>query len=331
MPNNESQNNDIIEWSYKKLVSLGYTLKSNSPEKVLSTPWSYVARFDTSEGSVYLKHTPELIALEANIIQILHDEFHASVPKIIAHNPSLNCFLMKDAGQSLRAILKNNFDTSLVCKSIDQFTSLQIAVADNINLLLDIGIPDWRLDKLPHLYNKLLLEKELLIADGLSESEIIELEALFPKVSGLCKKLSEYDIKETMVQPDFNDNNTLIAESSHNLTMIDLGEVVISHPFFSALNFLLQMKKHHGLTDKDATYLIINDACFKNFINLKTKNQIVGAIELTEILWPVYWALANYRLMLACGKEKMMAFQLGRLSHSLKEFIAACKKINGTY
>ena len=92
----------------------------------------------------------------------------------------------------------------------------------------------------------MLSQKDILIADGLSEIEISELEALLPKVSNLCKKLSDYSIKQTIVQPDFNDNNTLIDDISQDITIIDLGEIVISHPFFSLLNCLQQIKKHHA-------------------------------------------------------------------------------------
>jgi len=244
---NDNLNKAIIQWGCKHLSSLGYTLKSNLPENMLNTPWSYVVRFETSDGYIYLKHTPELIALEATIIQILHDQFHASVPTVIAHNAELNCFLMKDAGRPLREILKQQFDAALLCKAIEKFTSLQLTVADHIKVFLDMGVPDWRLDKLPDLYKQLLLQSDLLIADGLSEKEISELERLLPKVSNLCKKLSDYSIKPSIVQPDFNDNNILIDDILKNITIIDLGEIAISHPFFSLLNCLRQIKKHHGL------------------------------------------------------------------------------------
>src|SRR6202021_730260 len=114
------------------------------------------------DGYNYLKATPELLSLEASIIHILHDQFHASVPEVIAHNTELNCFLMKDAGRSLREILKKQFDAALLCKAIDQFTSIQLTVADHVNIFLDIGVPDWRLDKLPALYKQLLSQKDLL-------------------------------------------------------------------------------------------------------------------------------------------------------------------------
>ena len=157
----DNLNKEIIQWSCKYLSSHGYILKSNLPENVQNTPWSYVVRFTTSDGYVYLKHTPKLIALEPLINQILHDQFRASVPEVIAHNAKLNCFLMKDAGESLRAILKKQFDAALLCKAIDQFTSMQLAVCDHVNIFLDMGVPDWRLDKLPDLFKQFLSQKDI--------------------------------------------------------------------------------------------------------------------------------------------------------------------------
>jgi hypothetical protein len=325
---NGNLHKEIIQWACSCLKSLGYTLKSNLPENMLNTPWSYVARFATSDGYIYLKHTPELIALEASIIQNLHDKFHAAVPTVIAHNPKLNCFLMKDAGRSLREILKKQFDVALFCKAIDQFTSLQITLIDHVDILLDIGVPDWRLDKLTDLYKHLLTQKDILIEDGLSEIEIIELGTLLPKLSNLCKKLSAYPIKPTIVQPDFSDNNTLIDDISQSITIIDLGEIVISHPFFSLVNCLRQVTKHYRFTEKDDMHLQIRDAYLKNYLNFSSKKSLLNAFATARILWVVYEVLNQHRLMLACGKDKIMAFQPGRLSNSLKEFMAACNSIN---
>ena len=173
---------------------------------------------------------------------------------------------MKDAGRLLREILKQKFNVALFCKAINNFTSLQLAVADHVNTFLDIGVPDWRLDKLPDLYMQLLAHKQILIEDGLSENEIRELEALLPTVADLCKKLFDYEIKQSIVQPDFNDNNTLIADKSQAVTIIDLGEIAISHPFFSLLNCLYQAKKHYALTDKDEIYIKLVDACLENYL-----------------------------------------------------------------
>ena len=68
---------------------------------------------------------PELIALEPNVIQILHNKFQASVPTIIAQNSELNCFLMKDAGESLRSILKKKSFLSKIRGSMEAQLTLQ--------------------------------------------------------------------------------------------------------------------------------------------------------------------------------------------------------------
>lgn len=292
---------------------------------IVETPWSSVLKINTGRKFVYLKRVPELIALEANIIHILHDTFHASVPSIIAHNAELNCFLMEDAGKSLRGMLKQKFDTGLLCKAIEQFTELQLAVADRVDVFLEIGVPDWRLNKLPDLYKKIISQKDLLMDDGLSKTEIDALERLSPRVANLCQKLSDYAIKQTIVQPDFNDNNTLIDDTCQNITIIDLGEISISHPFFSLLNCLHQVKKHYAFTENEGTYFRIKEACLKNYMNFESKKNVLDAFETAHVLWFVYNALANDRLMEACGKEKLMPFQSGKRSGTLKSFIAACK------
>ncbi len=316
---------EIIGWGRETLLSHGYALTSDQPENVQDTPWSYVVRFVTSEGYIYLKHTPEQLALEAPITQILHDQFHAAVPEVIAHSAELNCFLMKDAGRPLRAILKKQFDAALLCKVIDQFTAIQCSVADHVNIFLDLGVPDWRLDQLPELYKQLLSQKDILIANGLSEKEISELETLLPTVSHLCEKLSRYAIKQTLVQCDFHDNNILIEEGSQKITFIDLGEIVIAHPFFSLVGCLRQAKVHHGLIEGDDTYLQLMDACLQNYMPFDSKRNLLDAFAMAQLLWNVYEALAQYRLMLACDKARFMSLQRhGKLSGRLKELMNAC-------
>lgn len=325
MPTDNNKHIDaIIAWGRQYLLSQGYTLKNDSPERVQDTPWSYVARFATTDGDIYLKHTPALLALEAPITRLLHEQFHAAVPFVIAHDAELNCFLMKGAGKSLRESLKKQFNATLLSKAIDQFSTLQLAVADHVNIFLAIGVPDWRLNELPALYQQLLSQKDVLMADGLSAIDINNLEALQPKLVALCRQLSAYTIKPSLVQCDFHDNNILIDESQ-NITFIDLGEIVISHPFFSSITCLRQAKFHHALTDKDEAYRQLLAACFKNHLVFESKKNLLDAFAIAQVLWFMYESLAQYRLMLACEKSRFVAFQRhGKLCDALKNFNAAC-------
>lgn len=313
--------NDAFEWA---MTALQQT-KLNT-ETVVQTPWSSVVRINTGNELFYLKTTPALIALESKIIQLLHDQFRAPVPTVIAHNAELHCFLMKDAGTSLRSILKKRFDRDLLCKAVEQFTVLQITVADHVDVFIDIGVPDWRLNKMPDLYGQAISQKDLLMADGLSELEVNELEKLHPKITDLCEKLADYAIKQTIVQPDFNDNNTLISDNSQNITIIDLGEISISHPFFSLLNCLYQVRKHYALTERDHDYLKIKEACLKNYMKFESKKNVTDALKIAHVLWFVYGLLAHDRLMQACGRDQLLSFQHGKLSTMLRELVSASKK-----
>lgn len=318
---------EMNQWAEHTLISLGLTLQSNLPEIIQQTPWSHVLRFVTSQGVVYLKQTPKALALEAEIIQSLREHCHASVPEIIACNAKLHCFLMKDAGKSLRTLLKQQFDERLMCKAIEQFTSLQIRVADHIDILFNIGVPDWRLKHFPNLYRQLLSKKEVLLSDGLSELEISQLESYLPQLIHYCETLSEFALTETLVQPDFNDNNTVVDEKTQKMTIIDLGEIAISHPFFSLLNCLQQMTKHYGLTEKDTSYLRIKEACLKNFMSFGSNKDLLSALKIASILFPIYSALAHHRLLLACDHTKFVEDfkKQGRVGVPLKTFLISCR------
>jgi len=306
----------ILEWACQYLSSHGYKFENNMPEEVLNTPWSHVMRFATSNGYIYLKNTPSELALEADIIRVLREQFHAPVPEVIAHNAELNSFLMKDAGRPLRGLLKQKFDTDLYCKAINKFTAMQLAVADQVVLLIDIGVPDWRLDKLPDLYMQLLSQKDMLIADGLSEIEISKLEKLYEKVSILCQELSGYAIKPSLVQPDFHDNNILIADTSQEITIIDLGEIAISHPFFSLINCPEQAKKHHALKEEDDAYKQLTDACLKNYMTFESEKNLLDAFAKARTLRLIYAALCDYRII-TCNVDSSLPTVNDRFTSSI--------------
>jgi hypothetical protein len=80
---------------------------------------------------------------------------------------------------------------------------------------------------------RLISETEFLKADGMTGEELQILQDLSPKISEQCELLAQYKIPETLVQPDFNTNNTLLNLITHKITFVDLGEITITHPFFS--------------------------------------------------------------------------------------------------
>jgi hypothetical protein len=314
----------IIKWAIDCLISHGYSIQS-SPETVVETPWSKVIRFTTPKEVIYLKQTPPSLFLEPKIIKLLAHLF-ASAPIVIASNDNLHCFLMKDAGLSLRQYLKKEFQPELLCQAIRQYTTIQRSIENHVELFFALDVPDWRLNKLPYLYEQLISKTDFLKSDGVTSEELQLLNDLKSKVSKECELLAQYQIPETLVQPDFNSNNILFDRGTQKMTLIDLGEIAITHPFFSLHNFLLQATIHHNVKESDQTYQQLLDACYENWLELATKTQILDGFMLAQKLWPVYSALAHYRLMTSVDLQAFKSFYANRpnrLAGYLREYAAS--------
>lgn len=258
------------EWAKQYLEQNNFIILNNEAELIQQRPWSYVISYLTNQGRIYVKQTPGGISLEPIIIKSLH-ALNMPVPQVIANHSTLNCFLMKDAGHALRPILKNSFDGKLACNAVETFALMQVNLTNVIHELMAIGVPDFRLEKMPILLLELLQKERLLLDDGLMLNEINQLKNSVDYISALCEELSSFNIQQTLVQPDFNDNNTLIDLSTHKITVIDLGEIVISHPFFSFINFMEQMHKYHNINVQDT---LIRQAYFKIFRKFQTDENI---------------------------------------------------------
>lgn len=315
---------NITEWAEECLLSNGFTTIGPS-EHIQTTPWSSITQFITTVGYFYLKQTPPALFLEPKLMQLLATQLHASVPIVIASNDELHCFLMKDAGQTLRKHLETQFQPDLLYRAIKEFTAIQRITENHIEYFLALGVPDWRLDKLPKLYEQLINQTKLLKTEGMTSEELQILRDLVTKFSEQCTTVSQYQIPETLVQPDFNTNNILFDLNTKKMTLIDLGEITITHPFFSLHNFLLQAIIHHGIKEQDQTYYQLQNACCENWLELATKNELLDVLMLVKKLWPIYSALAYYRLMISVDQQALKSYYANRpnqLVKHLREYIA---------
>jgi len=315
----------FAKWGIDWLASNGYSVE-HSPEVVLSTPWSTMVRFSTSTGDIYLKQTPPAISAEPKIIQLLSEQFHASVPVVIASNNDLHCFMMLDAGKVLRATLKEKFSPDLLYQAIKEYAAIQRSTEGHVESFIKLGVPDWRLDKLPILYDQMINQIDSLRADGITDKELQTLHDLSPKFLAQCKLLSSYEIHETIGIPDFNDNNTLLGQRTKRMTFIDWGEATITHPFFSLYNSLEQSIIHHGVKEADQTYNKLQHACFDNWLGLKTESQLLEIFNLSKQLRAIYDALGYYRLMTSVDLHALNSYYANkpnRLAGHLRKYIAS--------
>ncbi|KTC92245.1 aminoglycoside phosphotransferase family protein [Legionella cincinnatiensis] len=305
----------FFKWGTKYLIANGYAIEC-TPELVLSTPWSKVIRFSTSTGVFYLKQTPPsaFLSSEPKIIRLLFEQFHARVPIVIAVNEDLHCFLMEDAGTPLREMLKADFQPELLCQAVQQYAAIQRATEGSITILLQLGLPDWRLDKLPFLYNHMVSQTAFLKAEGLTDEELQRLHALSTPFLAQCKLLSSYGIPETIGYHDFHDKNVLIDQNTKKMTFVDWGEAALIHPFFSLHTCLEQSIIHHGIKEGEAIYQKLQYACLENWLELASKKQLLEAVLLAKQIRLIWSTLACYQFMLSVDLRAYRTYYPNRLS-----------------
>lgn len=306
-----------IAWALTTLQNLGYRIQNSTPETVLRTPWSCVYRFSTHLGDCYLKQVPPALWVEAEVIKILQEKFSAAVPLLIASHAQEHCFLMHNAGITLREFFKQGFHSDILATAIQHHTAIQRGTALHLTLFLDRGVPDWRLINLPLLYRALITQEQLLRDDGLTAAELNQLSQLTPKLIALCEQLSRYSIPETLSHCDFHDNNVLIHPQTQCITLIDLGEVAITHPFFSLLNMLHRAQESYALTESQ--YHSLQHHAFEPWLDLASEEELLRIMSLIQQFWSIHHVLAEYRLLSSVDSSSFQRLRReGRLANNLR-------------
>ncbi len=310
-----------ISWTFTILQNLGYRMQNPVPKVILQTPWSSVYRFDTDQGSLYLKQAPLGLSKEPQVIHLLQETCGAPVPLVIADNPQLCCFLMQDAGITLREYFKQGFNANLLLTAIRNYIAVQRKSIAHLDRLLNLDASDWRIANLPACYTLLINQKDLLIADGLTDAEIKQLSSLTPKLVSLCEQLSQYPIPDTFSHNDFHDNNLLIDPKTQKITLVDLGEVAVTHPFFSLLNMLNQVKEKHALPEEVYRHLQLQ--VLQPWLDHAPQNQLLAVMSLIQQCWSVHRALTVYRLLtsIEATSIKQLLGQ-GKLANVLRIWLA---------
>lgn len=319
---NELLNDNPTSWAAKALNTAGYQILKES-EIIQNTPWSSVLRFQTDKGFVYLKKVPADLFIEPKVMHFLQSDFNDAVPSIIDLNNDEHCFLMDDRGIQLHEYFKAQFDTEILIDAIKRYTTIQIASLNRIDDFLALGVPDWRLEKLPTLYSELLDRENILIEDGLSGDEINLLRKLGTKFKDICDSLSQYQIINSFGHADFHPKNILVNTATKKTTIIDLGEVVITHPFFSLNNCLHMAKENFSLADSQ--YNQILEACLEPWLRLESRANLDAILALIQQCWSIHAVLAEIRLMESVAKVDFNTLHReGRLSQKLRFWIREC-------
>ncbi|QLZ70753.1 aminoglycoside phosphotransferase family protein [Legionella sp. PC1000] len=319
-----AENNPALFWAQNYLNQQGYSIQE--PFRLIqSSAWAKVYQITTTKGDLYLKQIPESFAIEPNLLLYLRSFFPSLVPEVLGNNLCLRCFLMSDRGIPLREIFSINYQVDLAKEALKSYVQIQTGLISQIDALLTLGVPDWRLANLPDLYLKLLHESEFLSHDGLTVSELQHLISLHPKVTALCQSLAQYSIPETIEHSDFHENN-IVFQAQH-LTIIDWGETVISHPFFSLISFLVNMMRTHHVKEQNEIYTILRDTYLRYWYAFESQERLLDALALAKRLSPIKYCLSFFRLTQCPGWYASVRHQ-GRMAQVLRAFLQSETKAN---
>jgi hypothetical protein len=272
---------------------------------VVSTPWSVVIKVEVGQAVVYLKQTPPDLFTEPGVINCIHEKaVNAPVPKILFINHELHCFIMDSCGDySLRTKFNGLLDADLITDGIESYIKMQRTLECSLSDFEEIGVPDWRITCIPQLYADLLVKKEMLLEEGLTPDEIHQLIKLIPTITSICQLVSQYKIKETLVNCDFNENNMIIDQETKKISLIDWGETVIAHPFFSLASIFRNTTRRYPLESKEEIIGSIRKKCASYWLDVVDESELNEVYRNIERLLPIFTSLSLYRLQAATNNN----------------------------
>jgi len=257
--------------------------------------WSTVMSVPTNEGKLFFKATAPETIQEIVLTQKLAEWFPAVIPELLAEDTAHGWMLMRDGGEQLRASIRPTKDVKPWEPVIRRYAELQIGLAEHVDEMLDLGIPDHRLAALPSLYLQLLVdEKSLLIGQGkgLTSDEFQQLQNLKSRFEGVCIDLAAFGIPESINHGDFHDGNVLLKNG--HITFFDWGDADVTHPFVSLRTFFVSIEIALELDDYAFTHEMaaLLDLYLEPFQKFASKDDLLKAYALSKPVASIVKTLA---------------------------------------
>lgn len=205
-------------WIEEQLRATGLT-RTGGIEQPHVAPWSTVLRVPTDAGAVFFKANEEQLRHEARVAGLLAARVPDRVPPLLAADPERGWMLMADAGETLRVVAEREQSLERWYDALDAVARIQLAVADDVDELLAMGVPDHRLAGVPAGYARLMDE--------------LDAEPRFRAAQGyvdeLCAELASYGVPDSIQHDDLHDAQVFVRDGRQ--LVMDWGDACVSQPF----------------------------------------------------------------------------------------------------
>ena len=231
-------------------------------------PWATVLRVPTREGTLYFKEPAAEVAHESRLIQILAGRRPELVTEVLFSDGE-GRMLMRDAGESLDAVLERDLDVCYWEEALPLYAELQIAVTADAERFAEAGAFDRRAVGLPAQYEAL--------AAGLTEEEHERLRALRPEVERVSSLLAASPVPETINNDDFTYGSIFLQDGRYRF--LDWGDACVSHPFFTLTVTQRVIEIRHGLPVGSPEMRRIRDAYLEPFTIYAPRAELDALVE----------------------------------------------------
>lgn len=257
--------------------------------------WSTVMRVPSNEGTLFFKATADETIHEIALTEKLAGWFPDCMPDLVASDFTRGWMLMRDGGEQLRASIRPTKDVTPWEPVITKYAEVQIGLAEHVDEILALGIPDHRLEALPTLYKQLLTDEAILMIDqekGLTSEDFHRLQNLSPRFEQICADLAAFGIPESIDHGDFHDGNILVKDG--RITFFDWGDASVTHPFVSLRTFLVSMEIALDLDDwapPTSEMLTLRDSYLARWEGFASKEQLLKAYNISRPVASIVKAL----------------------------------------
>jgi hypothetical protein len=240
-------------------------------------PWSTVLTAPTTNGRVWLKAMVEETRFEITLYDVLVRVAPDHVLHPIASDHERGWLLLPDGGLSLADRFTGDGLVEAMVKALPQYASIQIALSDRSQTLLEMGLADLRPPVLPERFDHALARFDGTALGGF-------LASLQADYLAWCDVVTDSPLMATLDHNDLHPWNILGVDPAPGdgttpAIIYDWGDSVVADPLGSAAIPISRVRKMVRLDEANPEVRRMRDAYLEPFTDVADRSDLVELFD----------------------------------------------------